>query len=371
MKYKQIVLLMEGVVEDTGKHCIFDGVISVFRHLRDKKISLGLISVKRKVLQEIDNEFEGLTEYFDTVVCAEESLTVSQLLEKYLDITGVKRDEALVIVGNEVDMNAVVSARAEGAAGTEGTAGAPRTGIAIGLALWGGTSVKHVKADYYFPTPYDLWNLADRLELPDSDRQWISWAMELQFIGQAGITYSRDSFDKERFERIRELSGEIMERYTDLGKEKVTDLFCSETGFQTPKMDTRAAIIEDDRILLVHERDGCYSLPGGWVDVNQSVGDNIVKETMEEAGLQVVPVKLVMLQDRNRHNLPVYAYGICKVFMLCQVVEGEFVKNIETSSSGWFALEELPKLAEEKNTREQIEMCFEAYYRENWQAIVD
>ena len=40
--------------------------------------------------------------------------------------------------------------------------------------------------------------------------QWLEWAKELQFIAQAGLTYTKDLFDKERFERIREISAEIM-----------------------------------------------------------------------------------------------------------------------------------------------------------------
>lgn len=40
--------------------------------------------------------------------------------------------------------------------------------------------------------------------------QWLEWAKELQFIAQAGLTYTKDPFDKERFERVREIAAEIM-----------------------------------------------------------------------------------------------------------------------------------------------------------------
>ena len=83
--------------------------------------------------------------------------------------------------------------------------------------------------------------------------EWLEWAKELQFIAQAGLTYSKDAFDIERFERIREISAEIVSRQTGLPLEKVKDLFCNEVGFQTPKLDTRAAIFKANRILLVKE----------------------------------------------------------------------------------------------------------------------
>ena len=95
---------------------------------------------------------------------------------------------------------------------------------------------------------------------------------------------------------------------------KVKDLFCCETGYQTPKIDSRAAVFKDNRILMVKEADGKWSLPGGWVDVNLSVKENIIKEVMEEAGLKVKIEKVIAVQDREKHNLPVYAYKVSKIF---------------------------------------------------------
>lgn len=197
--------------------------------------------------------------------------------------------------------------------------------------------------------------------------QWLEWAKELQFLAQTGLTYSKDVFDIERFERIREISAEIISAQSELSLEKVKDLFCNETGFQTPKLDTRAAIFKEDKILLVKERNGTWSLPGGWVDVNQTVKSNTEKEVEEEAGLKVEATRIIAVQDRNMHNVPPYAYNVCKIFVLCEILSGYFQPNIETTESDYFRLEELPLLAEEKNNEEQIKMCFSAYHDKNWQ----
>lgn len=93
---------------------------------------------------------------------------------------------------------------------------------------------------------------------------------------------------------------------------------------------------------MVKELNGKWSLPGGWVDVNESIKSNIIKEVKEEVGLNVKAVRLIALQDRNKHNKPVYAYGICKVFVLCEKMGGCFLKNIETTESKFYALDELP-----------------------------
>ena len=201
--------------------------------------------------------------------------------------------------------------------------------------------------------------------------KWLEWAKELQFLAQAGLTYTKDDFDKERFGRIRAIAAEMMSLQSGLPLERVKGLFCNETGFQTPKLDTRAAIFAGNKILLVKEKNGTWSMPGGWVDVMQTIRSNTIKEVREEAGLDVEAVRIIALQDRNKHNKPPYAYNICKVFVLCKVLGGSFEPNIETVESRYFGIDELPVLAEEKNTKEQIEMCFSAYRDENWQVEFD
>lgn len=201
--------------------------------------------------------------------------------------------------------------------------------------------------------------------------QWLEWAIELQSLAQAGLTYGKDIFDRERYERIREISAEIMAYKTDIPVQKVKDLFCNETGYQTPKLDTRAAIFQNGKILLVKENSGKWSLPGGWVDVNVSVKENTIKEVEEEAGLDVTADKVIAIQDRSKHNLPVYAYGVCKIFVLCTIIGGAFKENIETTGFAYFSENELPELATEKNNEEQVKMCFEAYRTKNWSTLFD
>ncbi len=201
--------------------------------------------------------------------------------------------------------------------------------------------------------------------------KWLQWAVELQALAQAGIHYTENGFDRERFERIREISAEMLAYQTDIPVDKVKDLFCGETGYQTPKLDTRAAIFEDGKILLVQESDGKWSLPGGWVDVHLSVKENAVKEVKEEAGVEVSARRIIAVQDRDKHNQPVYAYKICKIFVLCDRISGAFTENLETIGSGYFGLDELPPLSEGKNNREQIELCFRAAQAEHWETVFD
>ncbi len=201
--------------------------------------------------------------------------------------------------------------------------------------------------------------------------QHVQWAIELQSIAQIGLAYTKDVFDEERFQRIRAIAAEMIALQSDVPFEKVRGLFCNESGYQTPKIDTRAAIFQKEKILLVEENSGKWSLPGGWVDVNLSIKENAIKEVKEEAGLDVYAERLIAVQDRAKHNLPHYAYGICKIFVECSILGGEFQANSETKQSAFFAFDELPPLAEEKNTAEQIALCFQAHQSESWQVPFD
>lgn len=204
----------------------------------------------------------------------------------------------------------------------------------------------------------------------EQDR-WLDLVIELQSLAQAGLTYGKDVYDRERYLRIREIAAELLAGGTALPVETVTGLFCNETGYQTPKLDTRAAIFQDDRILLVRENSGEWALPGGWCDVNASVGENTVREVREEAGLTAVPERIIAVLDRNRHNPPRYAYGVCKIFVQCAAAGGQFEKNSETTASGYFAEDALPALCRAKNTEEQIRMCFAARRDAQWKPLLD
>lgn len=192
--------------------------------------------------------------------------------------------------------------------------------------------------------------------------KWIEFAIRIQSIAQAGLQYGKDKFDLERYEELREIAAEMMAAKTDIPTEKIYDLFCNETGYQTPKVDTRAAIFVNGEILLVHENNGTWSLPGGWCDVDQSVASNTEKEVREETGLIVDSEKIIAVQDWRRHNVRNYAYGVIKIFVLCKYLGGEFKKNMETTEIGYFNRENIPQnLAVEKTSYEQIMMCFDAY----------
>ncbi|MBB4826230.1 ADP-ribose pyrophosphatase YjhB (NUDIX family) [Sporosarcina luteola] len=189
---------------------------------------------------------------------------------------------------------------------------------------------------------------------------WLEWTKKIQAIAQSGLAFSKDMYDIERYEELREISVEIMAAHADLEIEKVRGLFTNEDGYQTPKVDVRGVVFKDGRMLMVKEKaDDRWALPGGFCDIGLSPSENIVKEIKEESGYDVYPVRLLALFDNNKHPHPPEAYHYYKIFILCELIGGEATVSEETSMIDFFTEEQLPELSTNRNTESQIQTLFE------------
>lgn len=189
---------------------------------------------------------------------------------------------------------------------------------------------------------------------------WLTWARRLQTIAQAGLTYSRDMFDRERFEELQRIAAEIIAEHSGDRVDHVQSILAAEAGYATPKVDVRAAVFRDGAILLVRETaDGRWSLPGGWTDVGESASEAAVRETREETGYVVRATKLLGVLDMARHAHPRQLWYIYKLLFRCEIVGGAQEANRETSEVGWFSRHALPPLSLDRITPEQVARLFE------------
>lgn len=200
---------------------------------------------------------------------------------------------------------------------------------------------------------------------------WNKVTEELDKVYKYGIKNTKNVFDIDRFNRVEEISEEIKNHKNKDDFENIDSLFFTKIGYETPKLDCRAAVFKENKILLVQELNRLWTMPGGWVDHNLSIRENIIKETMEEAGVDVEPVRVIAVQDRKKHNEPEYIYNIIKVFVLCKLNGGRFQKNIETLKSGYFSIDEIPEMSKDRTTLEQVEMCFKAHYNKDFKVELD
>lgn len=193
--------------------------------------------------------------------------------------------------------------------------------------------------------------------------KWLEWAKQLQSIAQAGLTYSKDKYDLERFEMIRDISVDMLSEYTDIDKTIIRDLFANETGYATPKVDVRAVIFKGNKILMVREEaENKWALPGGWGDIGLSPSEVAVKEVQEESGFDVEAIKLIAVFDKKCHPHPSSAYHVYKIFIQCEITGGKPAIGMETSAVDFFAEDELPELSVARNTASQIQLAFKHLY---------
>ncbi|MGM9987575.1 MAG: NUDIX hydrolase [Bacillaceae bacterium] len=202
--------------------------------------------------------------------------------------------------------------------------------------------------------------------------KWLEWAKRIQAVSQAGLTFSKDMYDRERYEELGKISAEILAEYSGLEMSKINNLFINEVGYPTPKMDVRGVVFKDDKILMVREKmDGRWSLPGGFCDIGLSPSENIVKEIKEESGYDVVPVKLLALFDKNKHPHPPEVYHYYKMFIQCEIVGGAQTIGIETSDIQFFAESNLPTLSVNRNTESQLKTMFDFLRNPNKETLFD
>ncbi len=185
--------------------------------------------------------------------------------------------------------------------------------------------------------------------------KWLKWCSEIQSIAQAGLSYCENDFDRERYLRLRVIAAELIAELSENSIEEVNELLALEKGYTTPKLDVRAFIIHEGKLLMVKERaDGLWSLPGGWIDVNESPAESVIRETKEETGYDVSVHKLLALWDKLKHDHPPQWPHIYKAFFHCQIEGGEAMENIEVSDIGFFDLSNLPSLSTHRITATQI-----------------
>jgi len=175
--------------------------------------------------------------------------------------------------------------------------------------------------------------------------KWIAWAREIFSLSQAGLTYSQNEFDIERYKRLQEITAEMLESQSELSRASVLESFSMQAGYATPKIDVRGAVVHEGKILLIQERmDGRWAMPGGWADLGNAPASVAEREVWEESGYHVKAEKVVAVIDANRIE-PLEFYHAFKIIFLCTLIGGEPQVSHETMAVDFFDLNDLPPLS--------------------------
>lgn len=204
------------------------------------------------------------------------------------------------------------------------------------------------------------------------NNRWLFWARRLEALAQNGLAYSTNPFDIDRYRQVQEISAEIFADRSRLDLEVVDSILKIEEGYATPKLEIRGVVFRDNKILMVKElADGCWTLPGGWVDVDEPPSLAVEREVREESGYEVKSRKLLAIYDRNLHGHPAYIFHLYKIMILCDLLGGEAMESIETGGAGFFGEDEIPELSIARTTPEVLARMFEHHRHPEWQADFD
>ena len=165
---------------------------------------------------------------------------------------------------------------------------------------------------------------------------------EIQAISSTGLNFSKDPYDLQRFRQLNEIAAELIANHSLHSKEFVNKVFSAESGYMTPKIDVRGALFAKNKILMVKEQaSGAWTLPGGYVDVNESLSQAVEREVLEESGFVVNAKKVAAIYDHRKHGYKAHLYHFYKIYLVCDLVGGSKNTNIETSEVAYFAPSDL------------------------------
>ena len=189
--------------------------------------------------------------------------------------------------------------------------------------------------------------------------QWLTWAQEIFSLSQAGLAYSGNQYDIERYQRLQEITAEMIAAQSLVEKETVLESFSMQAGYITPKIDVRGAVVRDGRILLIQERaDGRWAMPGGWADLGDAPASVAEREVWEESGFRVRAEKVVAVIDANRIE-PMEFYHAYKIIFLCRLLDGEPRTSHETLAVDFFDMSQLPPLSSYRTNESMLQEVFE------------
>lgn len=189
---------------------------------------------------------------------------------------------------------------------------------------------------------------------------FVKYLQRMIALTDTGLTFTKDPFDRERYEDLRSLLSEMLNQASDLDAEEVAEVLKPTSAYATPLMDVRAWIIEDEKICLVRgQGENDWALPGGFGEVGYSPTENILKEIEEETGFEAKVERLLAVFDTNRFQLQSKQYA--KFVFECKLLAGQFQENQEIADLQFFAIDQLPALSEKRITKEQIEILWQVY----------
>jgi len=173
------------------------------------------------------------------------------------------------------------------------------------------------------------------------------WADKLRDISATGLEYANNSFDKDRYEMIRDLVIEMMSFATAQPLEVFLPLKSTIFSHMSPVVAGSAAVIDKEgKILLMRRTDNqLWAMPAGQMEVGETPAEAVVRETYEETGIRCIPRALVGIYDSRIWDRGRSHHHVYKFTFLCEPLNEQNSESFDTRETleiGWYAENHLP-----------------------------
>lgn len=193
------------------------------------------------------------------------------------------------------------------------------------------------------------------------ENKWLTYAKRMHALATTGLEFTDSHYEQDRYKEIQAIATSMLAELSSTPIEPVHNLMLHGIdGYITPKTDVRAAIIQDNKILLVQEKtDRRWALPGGYADIGINPAENAVKEVWEEAGIKVKANKLYALRHKASGEYKPDLRDFYKLFFLCEQIDTNKVcAGSEVLDADFFGLDNLPELSTGRVVLSDLEAAY-------------
>jgi 8-oxo-dGTP diphosphatase len=137
---------------------------------------------------------------------------------------------------------------------------------------------------------------------------------------------------------------------------------------ETPLVGVGAVILDQGSVVLVKRRfpplAGEWSIPGGRLEIGETLREAVVREAREETGLTIEPAEVLGVYDRLlRDEAGRILYHYVLIDFLCRQLAGELQADGDADDARWFSQEETSKISLLEDTAEVIRLGFEKVWQ--------
>lgn len=187
------------------------------------------------------------------------------------------------------------------------------------------------------------------METPMDARTWAEGlyilADELRSLATEGLEYAANGYDRHRYERVLQCSARLLGGLENRPPESILQDFGGDLHTVTPQIGVDAMVLDGERLLLIQRSDnGLWCMPGGAVEVGETLAQAAERELREEAGIEGRVRRLAGVFDSRLWHSGVKRHMVHIVFLV-EHVAGIPVRTDESLDVGYFAEAALPPLS--------------------------